>query len=87
MENQHRKIDGYRELSQADIDLMNEGKRLAEVCRLYVEKLNHADDADPRWVAIGRTHRQEGFMAVVRGIAKSSTFQGSRAIARHEIGA
>lgn len=23
MENQHRKIDGYRELSQADIDLMN----------------------------------------------------------------
>lgn len=28
MENQHRKISGYRELSQAEIDLMNEIKAL-----------------------------------------------------------
>lgn len=28
MENQHRKIKGYRELSQAEIDLMNEVKAL-----------------------------------------------------------
>lgn len=28
MENQHRKIRGYRELSQAEIDLMNEIKAL-----------------------------------------------------------
>lgn len=36
MENQHRKITGYRELSQAEIDLMNEikaeGARLEELC-------------------------------------------------------
>ena len=28
MENQHRKISGYRELSQSEIDLMNEVKAL-----------------------------------------------------------
>ena len=30
MENQHRKIKGYRELSQKEIDLMNEIKALGE---------------------------------------------------------
>lgn len=43
MENQHRKIDGYRELSQAEIDLMNRVKRLgSELLDLHqeiVEKL------------------------------------------------
>ena len=28
MDNQHRKIDGYRELSQADIDMMNTVKAM-----------------------------------------------------------
>ena len=29
---------------------------------------------DPRWLAIGRTHLQEGFMAVIRAIARPETF-------------
>lgn len=36
MENQHRQISGYRELSQAEIDLMNKikalGPQIEEVC-------------------------------------------------------
>ena len=32
MDNQHQKIKGYRDLSQEEIDLMNEGKALAELC-------------------------------------------------------
>lgn len=32
MDNQHQKIKGYRDLSQEEIDLMNEGKDLAEKC-------------------------------------------------------
>jgi hypothetical protein len=31
MENQHRKISGYRELSQTEIDLMNQIKSIGEV--------------------------------------------------------
>jgi len=44
MENQHRKITGYRELSQEEIDLMNKVKALlAEIKRvlLKVELLIH----------------------------------------------
>jgi hypothetical protein len=32
MENQHQKITGYRDLSQEEIDAMNECKALAEQC-------------------------------------------------------
>lgn len=81
MDNQHKKIKGYRDLSQEEIDLMNEGKALAEKVGLYIEKLNRADFAstsdqvpDKRWVSIGATHLQQGFMAVIRGIAKPTTF-------------
>lgn len=29
---------------------------------------------DQRWISIGATHLQEGFMAVIRGIAQPTTF-------------
>ena len=80
MENQHQKIKGYRDLSQEEIDLMNEdlmneGKQLAEMCRLYVDKLeNRGMYIDARWLNIGRTDLQKGFMAVIRSIAQPTTF-------------
>lgn len=39
MENQHRKISGYRELTQAEIDLMNEIKAKGEELRALVAKI------------------------------------------------
>jgi hypothetical protein len=59
MENQHRKISGYRELSQEEIDLMNEIKALGpqiedmlEKIRLHViNQRQHAMDAKPNDVA------------------------------------
>lgn len=39
MENQHRKITGYRELSQAEIDTMNEIKAKGEELRDLVAKI------------------------------------------------
>lgn len=39
MENQHRKIRGYRELSQEEIDLMNEIKKLGESLDYTVRKV------------------------------------------------
>lgn len=80
MENQHRKIAGYRELSQAEIDLMNEGKALAEQCGAYIAKLRGMNNStenpllDQRWISIGATDLQRGFMEVIRGIAQPSTF-------------
>jgi hypothetical protein len=89
MENQHQKIKGYRDLSQEEINLMNEGKALAEQCGAYIAKLrahpnvtpNQAPNdgtgpqpLDQRWISIGATDLQRGFMAVIRGIAQPTTF-------------
>jgi hypothetical protein len=81
------KITGYRQLSEAEVALMNEGKALAEACGAYIEKLRAHRDVngplnttkvapalDQRWISIGATDMQRGFMAVIRGIAQPTTF-------------
>ena len=77
-------IKGYRELNATELKLINEGKELAELVGAYVERLralngiSKTDEImpalDQRWISIGATKLQEGFMAVIRGIAKPSTF-------------
>lgn len=95
MENQHRIITGYRDLSQAEIDLMNEIKAKGKEIEALVVKVRlHADAqmrvahqtggseealrldvAEPaRWAAIGRTHFQEGLMALARAVAQPTSF-------------
>jgi hypothetical protein len=74
MENQHQKITGYRDLSQEEIDLMNECKALAAQCGEMIAKLRAAPGLDQRWVSIGATHLQEGWMATIRGVAQPTTF-------------
>lgn len=75
------KITGYRQLSEGEVALMNEGKALAEQCGAYIAKLRDpktGGDAlvvlDQRWISIGATDLQRGFMAVIRGIAQPTTF-------------
>lgn len=41
MENQHRKIKGYRELTQEEIDLMNEIKAMGEKLEQLTDKVDH----------------------------------------------
>lgn len=44
MENQHRKIHGYRELTQEEIDLMNEIKALGpQIENVIVKVQNHIE--------------------------------------------
>jgi hypothetical protein len=85
------KVTGYRQLSGAEVALMNEGKALAEQCGAFVAKLRqHPDitrtdtpvadgrplslDLDQRWVSMGATDLQVGFMKLIRGIAQPTTF-------------
>lgn len=73
------KITGYRQLSDDEIALMNEAKALAEECGVYVDKLRQMGLADgsrinQRWVSIGATDLQTGFMALVRAIARPTSF-------------
>jgi len=74
MENQHKKIKGYRDLSQGEIDLMNEGKALAEDCSRFIARLEDEELTDKRSVALGKTNLQQGFMWAIRGVAQPTTF-------------
>lgn len=74
MKDQHQKIKGYRDLSQAEIDLMNEGKELAEKCGAFIAKLEADSTTDKRNVALGKTNLQQGFMWAIRAVAQPTTF-------------
>lgn len=74
MDNQHKHIKGYRDLSQAEIDAMNRVKVAAESIRVLIEDLQQMPDLDKRWLAIGTTNLQQGFMALARSIAQPTTF-------------
>lgn len=70
-------VQGYRPQSQATIDLANEGKILEEQVLRYLDKLAETGECpiDQRWLAIGRTDIQKGFMSAIRSI-----FQPKRAV-------
>ena len=75
MENQHRKIKGYRELDQGEIDLMNDIKQKGIELGALVGRLrNDPTNPDPRWVSIGATDLQTGLMALTRAVAKPDFF-------------
>ncbi len=74
MDNQHRQIKGYRELSQAEIDLMNEIKSKGAELGELVAKLRAQEGLDQRWISIGATDFQTGLMALTRGVAQPTFF-------------
>lgn len=74
MENQHKHIKGYRDLSPAEIKGMNAVKDEGERLRLLIEELRDNSNLDQRWVSIAETHLQQGIMAAVRSIAKPDSF-------------
>ena len=67
-------ISGYRELSAREIELINRIKGHAVEIGDLVEDLRAVETCDPRWVSIGKTDLQTGFMALVRAIAQPTTF-------------
>lgn len=77
MDNQHRQIKGYRELTQSEIDAMNRIKEADVALESLVADLQAGIagvKVDPRWLAIGKTHLQEGLMALTRAIAQPTFF-------------
>lgn len=69
-----QKITGYRELTPAEVECINQIKAKAEEVRVLVEDALSDPATDKRWASIGKTHLQEGFMALVRSIAQPETF-------------
>lgn len=74
MDNQHRKIKGYRELNEGEIAAMNAVKEKAAEVGLLIEEMESNPDLDPRWIEIAKSDLQKGFMAATRSIAKPGFF-------------
>lgn len=74
MDNQHRHIKGYRDLSPAEVAQMNEVKAVAADVGALVDRVLQLPTIDRRWAAEGRTDLQKGFMSLVRAIAQPTTF-------------
>jgi hypothetical protein len=74
MENQHLLIVGCRDLDKAEIDLINEIKRMANLVGATVERIGSSAGVDKQWATIARVHLQEGFMALDRAVAKPTSF-------------
>lgn len=74
MDNQHRHIKGYRDLSEAEVAQMNDVKAVAAQVGELVERVMQLPTIDRRWAAEGRTDLQKGFMSLVRAIAQPTTF-------------
>lgn len=74
MDNQHKLISGYRDLSQAEINAMNNIKALASKVGDLITELQTITDIDQRWVSIAKTNLQQGFMSAVRAVAQPTTF-------------
>jgi hypothetical protein len=74
MENQHKLIKGYRDLTEGEIQLMNNIKAHGNDLGVLIENLEKEASTDKRWLAIGKTDLQKGIMALVRSIAKPESF-------------
>lgn len=87
MKDQHTMIKGYRDLTQEEIDLMNEIKAAGEELRTLIHRVEQHIEAQPepdaphtqvtapmRWAAIARTDLQTGLMALTRAVAQPTTF-------------
>lgn len=74
MDNQHKQITGYRDLSQAEITAMNVIKEKGEELRALIDELTCMDSVDKRWVYLAESQLQQGIMALVRAVAQPTTF-------------
>ena len=67
-------VSGYKPQSQERVDLVNANKAIEEQTLRILDGLAARTDIDKRWLAIGRTHLEQAFMAINRAV-----FQPERA--------
>lgn len=63
-------VSGYKPQSQETVDLVNSNKREEELALRNLDHLATLDFVDKRWLAIGRTHLEQAYMAINRSIFK-----------------
>lgn len=63
-------VAGYRPQSEEAVQLVNLNKQLEEQVLRTIDALQAEDAIDKRWLAIGRTAIEQGFMAINRSVFK-----------------
>ena len=63
-------VEGYRDQDLGSVALVNVNKRLEESILRALDGLAKVETIDKRWLAIGRTSIEQGFMAVNRSVFK-----------------
>lgn len=62
-------VAGYKPLTQLKLDLVNENKAMEErVLRRLDDLALMGETVDRRWLAVGRTHIEQAFMAINRSV-------------------
>ncbi|MBA9063101.1 hypothetical protein GGQ91_002489 [Methylobacterium fujisawaense] len=72
-------VAGYRPQTDEALALVNANKDAEERVLRILDSLATRPDIDKRWLAVGRTAIENGFMAVNRAV-----FQPARAVLSHE---
>jgi hypothetical protein len=63
-------VKGYRPQSEVAVEVVNANKQLEENILRVLDRMAEATDIDKRWLAVGRTHIEQGFMAINRAVFK-----------------
>lgn len=69
VDNQHKQIKGYRDLTQDEIDLINEVKRMEQGVAALLRRIGEMGGT-PRELAIARHHSEDLFSRAVKAVAK-----------------
>lgn len=65
-------VKGYQSQSEKNITQVNINKELEEHLLQRLDDMATFDGIDQRWLAIGRTHIEQAFMAINRAVFKPS---------------
>ena len=81
MDNQHKHITGYRDLTQQEIDLINKIKAVGNTLEKLIEEVEQTDlseldeIAEPdMWTHQAKINLKIGLMALTRAVAKPTSF-------------
>lgn len=61
-------VKGYQPQSDAKVELVNINKEVEENVLRILDNMSTVTEIDQRWLAIGRTKIEEGFMAINRAV-------------------
>lgn len=72
VDNQHKKIAGYRDLSETEIAAMNALKDQERSLLVQLDQIT--DNENGRHVSLAKTHIETGFMFAIKAIAKPEPY-------------